>query len=201
MSHEDADYLYNTGEDSHTQYLELVYDGLVNVTVFPRPDYSTVTLDTLRVMRAQAPTSLSLHNIFDRVARADIRINLWKFGSQLVPNTGQDVLEEGTPLRSFWPEKFIEPYRRKVTKTGITSELSFWWKIAPFELRIVSGQGHVADYQVRREVEKRMYVDSDLNTPVEGRERWIGQLFSEFQPRGRAKFVRIFRWNPFKKKR
>ncbi len=150
-----------------------------------------------RLMRAQSRDRSRLERILDEQAFADVRRTLWAFGGQIVSGK-YELVPETTPLRSFWPEKFVEPVRTKLTKTEITTARSFWWKIAPFELRMIADQGSVGTWTIRSEVESRQVVDSNLNTPIEGETKWIGQVVREFKLSEQTCFVRIFRWNPFK---
>ncbi len=150
-----------------------------------------------RLMRAQARDRAQLERILDETAFADVRYTLWAFGGQIVSGK-YELVPEVTPLRSFWPEKFIEPVRAKLLRTGVTTQRSFWWKIAPFELRMIADQGPVGSWTIRSDVEPRQVIDSNLNTPIEGETKWIGQVVREFKLSEQTCFVRVFRWNPFK---
>jgi hypothetical protein len=149
------------------------------------------------VIRFKAPTYTQLMRISESQAHADVRFQLWKHG-RLVKNEGQELVPDGVPLRSFWPEKFIEPMKIKRGKIVWSSRFSYLWQIAPFELRLVATDRPVGKWMIREELDVRNFIDDSANVSTE-RTEFIGQLTRQFTFHDSAQFVRIFRWNPFKK--
>ncbi len=73
-----------------------------------------------------------------RLVQADVRINLWENGRLQLTRQGLDLVPDAQPLRCWWPGKFVEPFRRRAVATGWETTVSWWWKHAPFEVRLLN---------------------------------------------------------------
>ncbi len=178
-------------EDRAVSRLRQQFGGLLQVCLGMNRHWS----NNAGLMRFVGPNELSVRAMMARSCFADVRYTLWRFGGRIVSAEGKELVPDECPLRGYWPGKFIEPIRHKLTKTGVETRMSVLWRYAPFETRLVAGESPVAEWVIKEEVDS--FKLPDVLTNGDGPIKYRGQITREFKIFAGAHFVRIFRWNPF----